>query len=107
VRKGANLSDADKEKFREISTELSKLSLQFGENVRKETNNFEMHITDKSKLSGLPESELEAAAAKAKSKNKEGWIFDITMPSYLPFMKYADNRELRERTVSGIHVEIV
>ncbi len=97
VRKGANLSDDEKEKFRKISTELSKLSLKFGENVRKETNNFEMHITDKTKLSGLPESALEAAASKAKSKNKEGWIFDITMPSYMPFMQYADNRELREK----------
>ena len=96
VRKGANLSDNEKEKFREISTELSKLSLKFGENVRKETNNYEMHITDKTKLSGLPGSALEAAAAKAKSKNKEGWVFDISMPSYTPFMKYADNRELRK-----------
>ncbi len=96
VRQGANLSDTDKEKFREISTELSTLSLKFGENVLKETNNYEMHITDKTKLSGLPESALEAAAAKAKNKNKEGWIFDITMPSYLPFMKFADNRDLRK-----------
>jgi peptidyl-dipeptidase Dcp len=96
VRKGANLSNVDKDKFREISAELSKLSLQFSENVRKETNNYEMHITDKTKLSGLPNGALEAAAAKAKSKNKEGWIFDITMPSYTPFMKYADNRELRK-----------
>ncbi len=96
VRKGANLSNTDKEKFRELSTEISKLSLKFGENVRKETNNYEMHITEKSKLSGLPESALEAAAAKAKRKNKKGWIFDITMPSYMPFMKYADDRELRK-----------
>ncbi len=96
VRQGANLSDTDKEKFRKISTELSTLSLKFGENVLKETNNFEMHITDKTKLSGLPESALEAAAAKAKSKNKEGWVFDISMPSYLPFMKFADNRDLRK-----------
>lgn len=96
VRRGASLSEADKEKFREISTYLSTLSLKFGDNVLKETNNYEMHITDKTKLSGLPESALEAAAAKAKSKNKEGWIFDITMPSYLPFMKYADNRDLRK-----------
>jgi peptidyl-dipeptidase Dcp len=96
VRKGANLSNVDKDKFREISAELLKLSLQFSENVRKETNNYEMHITDKTKLSGLPNGALEAAAAKAKSKNKEGWIFDITMPSYTPFMKYADNRELRK-----------
>ena len=96
VRQGANLSDLDKEKFRQISTELSKLSLDFGENVLKETNAYKLHVTDKSKLSGLPESALEAAAGKAKASGKEGWIFDITMPSYLPFMKYADNRELRK-----------
>jgi len=96
VRQGANLSDADKGKFREISTELSKLGLTFGENVLKETNSYELLITDKSKLSGLPEGALEAAAGKAKTKDKEGWLFDISMPSYLPFMKYADNRELRK-----------
>ncbi len=95
VRQGANLSDAEKEKFRELKTELSKLTLQFGENVLKETNNYEMHISDKNRLTGLPESVLEAAAAVAKSKNREGWTFDITMPSYLPFMKFADNRDLR------------
>lgn len=97
VRQGANLSDADKEKFREISTELSKLTLKFGENVLKETNSFELHITDKEQLSGLTESTLEAAAELAKSKKKEGWIFTLHMPSYLPFMKFADNRELRKK----------
>ena len=97
VRQGANLSEKDKIKFREISTELSKLTLKFGDNVLKETNSYELHITDKNLLCGLPESSLEAAASKAKSKNREGWIFDITMPSYQPFMKYADNRELREK----------
>lgn len=96
VRQGANLNNGQKEKFREISTGLSQLSLKFGENVLKETNSYEMHITDKSKLSGLPESDLEAAAGKAKSKEKEGWVFDITMPSFSPFMKYADNRDLRK-----------
>ena len=96
VRQGANLSEKDKEKFREISTELSKLTLTFGENVLKETNAYELHITDKSKLSGLPDGVLEAAAGKAKSKEKDGWVFDISMPSYLPFMKYADNRDLRK-----------
>ncbi len=96
VRQGANLSDQDKEKFRKISTELSKLSLNFGDNVLKETNNYELHISDKSQLNGLPESALEAAAGLAKAKNKEGWIFNLNMPSYLPFMKYADNRELRK-----------
>ncbi len=96
VRSGANLSDKDKEKFREISTELSKLSLDFGENVLKETNAYEKHITDKDMLAGLPESALEAAAGKAKAKDKEGWLFDISMPSYLAVMKYADNRNLRK-----------
>jgi len=95
-RKGANLSEEKKEQFRKISTELAQLTLKFGENVLKETNKYEKHITDKSRLSGLPESLLEAAAAKAKSKGKEGWIFDITMPVYQPLMKYADDRELRE-----------
>lgn len=95
VRKGANLSEEQKEKFREISTEISKLTLKFGENVLKETNRYEKHITDKSLLAGLPESAMEAAAGKAKEKQKEGWIFDISMPSYQPFMQYADNRELR------------
>jgi len=94
VRQGANLDDEEKDKFREISTEMSKLTLTFGENVLKETNNYELHITDKTKLAGLPEGVLEAAAGKAKEK--EGWVFDISMPSYLPFMKYADNRELRK-----------
>ena len=95
IRQGANLTEVQKEKFREISTELSKLSLKFGENVLKETNNYQLHVTDKGKLTGLPEGALEAASAKAESDNKEGWIFDLNMPSYLPFMKYANNRELR------------
>ncbi len=97
VRQGANLSEDNKKRFREISTELSKLTLKFGENVLKETNNYELHITNKEQLSGLPESALEAAAGLAKSKNKDGWIFNLHMPSYLPFMKFADNRELRKK----------
>ncbi len=96
IRQGANLTNEQKDKFREISTELSKTSLTFNENVLKETNSYELLITDKSKLSGLPEGALEAAAGLAKSKNKEGWLFTLNMPSYLPFMKYADNRELRK-----------
>lgn len=96
IRQGANLTDEQKDKFREISTELSKTSLTFNENILKETNSYEMLITDKSKLAGLPEGALEAAAGLAKSKNKEGWLFTLNMPSYLPFMKYADNRELRK-----------
>lgn len=96
IRQGANLTDIQKDTFREISTELSKLSLTFNENVLKETNSYELLITDKNKLSGLPEGVLEAAAGLAKSKNKGGWLFTLNMPSYLPFMKYADSRELRK-----------
>ena len=96
VRQGANLSDDKKEEFRKISTELSMLSLKFNENVLKETNKYEKLITDKGLLAGMPESALEAAAGLAKSKGKEGWLFDITQPSYTALMKYADNRELRK-----------
>ncbi len=95
-RRGAKLDEVQKQKFREISTELSKLSLKFGENVLKETNSYQLNITDKNQLKGLPEGTLEAAAGKAKAKKLEGWVFDISMPSYLPFMKYADNRDLRK-----------
>ena len=96
ARNGANLKDDDKNKLRKIDTELSKLSLQFGENVLAETNAFEMHLTDEKDLAGLPESVKEAAKEVAKSKEKEGYIFTLDYPSYIPFLTYADNRELRK-----------
>ncbi len=96
-RNGANLSQEDKETLRQIDKELSKLSLKFGENVLAETNNFELLITNKSDLKGIPETVLEAANHLATSKNKEGWMFTLDYPSYVPFMKYADNRELRKK----------
>lgn len=95
VRSGANLSDEQKERFRQISTELSMLSLKFGDNVLKETNQYQKHITDKNLLSGMPESLIEAAAGKATEKIMDGWLFDITMPIFGLVMRYADNRELR------------
>lgn len=97
ARNGANLNDDDKAKLRAIDTKLSKLSLQFGENVLAETNAFELHITDENDLSGLPESAKEAAHQLAKENNKEGWIFTLDYPSYIPFMTYADNRALRKK----------
>ncbi|MDE3741533.1 M3 family metallopeptidase [Maribacter polysaccharolyticus] len=96
-RNGANLPDDKKKRLREIDTELSKLKLKFGENVLAETNAFEMHLTDEKDLDGLPEGEKEAAAQMAKSKNKEGWLVTLDYPSYIPFMKYAKNRELRKK----------
>lgn len=97
VRSGANLNDKDKARYREITSELSKLSLKFSENVLAETNAFELHITNEKDLAGLPDFAKDAAAHTAKSKDKEGWIFTLQYPSYIPFMKYADNRELREK----------
>ena len=94
---GANLEGEAKERFKEISTELAKLSLTFDKNELAETNGFELHVTDEKDLSGLPEGIREAAAMKAKEKGAEGWIFDLEFPSYAPFMQYADNRQLREQ----------
>lgn len=96
VRSGANLNETDKETYRQLSTELSALTLQFGQNVLKETNQFQLNITDKNLLKGLPEGFLEASALLAKEKGKDGWLFNLTAPSYIPFMKYAENRDLRK-----------
>lgn len=96
-RNGANLSDAKKEKLREIDKELSKLKLTFGENILAETNAFEMLITDEKDLSGLPDGAKEAAKQLAESKDKNGWLITLDYPSYIPFMTYADNRNLREK----------
>lgn len=98
VRNGANLTEEKKQKLREIDKELSQLSLQFGENVLKETNNYTLEVANKEDLSGLPDHVIEAAAMTAKEMGKEGsWIFTLQYPSYIPFMTYADNRALREK----------
>jgi peptidyl-dipeptidase Dcp len=96
-RNGANLSEDKKSKLREIDMQLSKLSLQFGENVLAETQAFQLHITDENELSGLPEGTIEAAHLLAKSQDKNGWIFTLDHPSYIPFLTYADDRELRKK----------
>ncbi len=92
---GANLGDADKEKYRELSSKLGMLTLQFGQNVLKATNAYEKVLTEE-QLEGLPQSVRDAAAAKAKQKGIEGYVVDLTAPSYVPFMKYSTNRELRK-----------
>jgi Zn-dependent oligopeptidase len=96
-RNGANLPEDKKTQLREIDKELSKLSLQFGENVLAETHAFELHITDENDLAGLPEGTREAARSLAKSQDAAGWIFTLDHPSYIPFVTYADNRELRKK----------
>jgi peptidyl-dipeptidase Dcp len=97
ARNGANLNEPAKIKLRKIDAKLSKLSLQFGENVLAETNAFEMHLTDKNDLTGLPDSVRESAREVAKSKEKKGWVFTLDYPSYVPFLTYAENRELRKK----------
>ncbi len=95
-RNGANLNEKDKNRLREIDAELSKLKLTFGENVLAETNKYEMLLSDEKDIEGLPEGAKEAAAQLAESKGKEGWLITLDYPSYIPFMKYAQNRELRK-----------
>lgn len=95
-RNGALLNEADKVKLREIDTELAKLKLTYGENVLAETNNYQLHITNEADLKGLPAGAKEMASSLAKSKGLDGWIFTLDFPSYLPFVTYVDNRELRK-----------
>jgi len=98
VRNGANLNNIDKETLKGISTELSTLSLSFSENLLKDSNAFEMHLTNESDLVGLPQSAIDAAEMLAKSKEKEsGWLITLDYTSYIPFMKYSENRELRKQ----------
>ncbi len=96
-RNGANLPEDKKIRLREIDKELAKLKLTFGEHVLAETNKYEMHLTTEEEVKGLPEGALEAAAQLAASKGKEGWIITLDYPSYIPFMTYADNRDLRKK----------
>ena len=98
VRNGANLSEEDKATFRKLSMELSSLTLKFSQNHLKETNSFELVLTQEDDLAGLPESAVEAAAHTAHEKGKDGcWIITLQAPSYVPFMKYSDKRDLRKQ----------
>ncbi|MBP1677154.1 MAG: peptidyl-dipeptidase Dcp [Bacteroidetes bacterium] len=92
---GANLSEKDKETYRALSTEMSMLTLNFGQNALKETNKWNLLITNKALLSGLPQDVLDMLALNAKKAGKEGWLLDLKATTYGPVMKYADNRDLR------------
>lgn len=96
-RSGATLSADDKLRFREITSQLSEKTLKFSQNVLKETNNFILHITNENDLAGIPEIHRNAARHEAETRNKEGWVFTLHAPSFMPFMMYADNRALREK----------
>ena len=96
-RNGANLSGEDKKEFARITTELSTLTLDFSQKLLKEMNAFKLNVTEKDQLEGLPERQLEAAEMAAKEAGQEGWLFTLHAPSYIPFITYADNRELRKQ----------
>lgn len=96
VRNGALLPNDKKERFREITKEMTLLSLKFGENVLKETNNYQLHITDEKDVLGIPKDALETAKHLAEKEHKEGWIFTLDFPSYNAVLTYAENRELRK-----------
>ena len=97
VRGGANLSDEDKALYSKWSEELSLVTLQFSKNVLTATNAYTLHVTDEADLAGLPEFVRTMAAETASEKGLEGWAFTLQAPSYSPFMKYSQNRELRKQ----------
>lgn len=97
VRSGANLDAEDKEAYGKLSERLSLLTLQYGKNVLAATNAFTLNLTDEADLEGLPDFVREAAVETAKSKEMEGWAFDLSAPSYGAFMKYSTRRDLRQK----------
>lgn len=102
VNGGANLSAEDQQKLRELNAEISMLQLTFGQNMLKETNDFKLVIENEADLAGLPTNLIAAAAATATEAGQEGkWIFTLQNPSVMPFLQYADNRELREQIFKG------
>jgi len=101
VRGGAALSDADKELYRQYSAELSQASLRFEENVLASTNAFSLNITDPAAVAELPDFVKEGMAAEAKARGEKGWTVTLQYPSYLPFMTYSTNRELKEKLWMG------
>lgn len=105
IRSGANLKGEQKEKYRELTGKLSLLGLKYAENNLKEENNYQLVLTNKEQLAGLPESAIEAAAQTAKEKGVEGWVFTLQVPSYVPFIRYADDRELRKQIFTAYNTK--
>ena len=103
TRNGANLSLDDKERLRKIDKELATLKLKFSENILAETQHYQWVITDKNTLSGLPYFVLEMLAQEAKKRNVQGWVITLDMPVYTAVMKYADNRDLRQKLFTDYH----
>ena len=103
TRNGANLSLDDKARLREIDKQLATLKLKFSENVLAETQHYQWVITDKNTLSGLPDFVLEMLAQEAKKRKVQGWVITLDLPVYTAVMKYADNRDLRQKLFTDYH----
>jgi peptidyl-dipeptidase Dcp len=101
IRSGANLTPEQKERVKKINEELSLLTLQFGDNVLAETNNFKLVIDNKDDLAGLPESVVSAASEESKEPGK--WVFTLQKPSWIPFLQYSEKRELREKLYKAMY----
>ena len=108
VRSGALLDEKGKQRLRELTEETGRLSLTFSQNLLKENKAFELNITDEAQLDGLPESVRETAAETARERGEKGWVFTLDAPSYVPFMMYSSQRDLRKkmymaRATQGTH----
>ena len=97
VRGGALLDKTEKRMLLDIDTQIGLESIRFGKNLLDDSKQFQMIITDEKDLSGLPQSVRDAAQSAAKEAGVEGWLFTLDKPSCIPFLQYADNRELREK----------
>ncbi len=105
VRSGIMLEETEKERLREINKQLSALTLKFGNNLLKETNNYQLVIDNEADLAGLPEGVIAAAANAAKAAGEEGkWVFGLQKPSWLPFLQYSQKRELREKLYKAMYM---
>lgn len=107
VNNGANLSAENKEIYRELCKKISLLELQFAQNVLNATNQYKLVVSEESRLDGLPQTLKDVAAEKAKAKGESGWLFDLTYPSYVPFMKYIKDRDLRKELYMAYNTKAV
>ena len=103
TRNGANLSLNNKGRLREIDKKLATLKSKFSENVLAETQHYQWVITEKEVLSGLPDFVLEMLSQEARKRNVKGWVISLDMPVYTAVMKYADNRDLRQKLFTDYH----
>ncbi|MBR1575519.1 MAG: M3 family metallopeptidase [Bacteroidales bacterium] len=106
-RSGALLSPADKERYSRYEEMLSLLELEYGKHVLAATNAYTLHLKDEAQLAGLPDFVRESAAEAARGKGLEGWVFDLTYPSYAPFMKYSTDRELKRQLYMAYNTKAV